>query len=116
MGKNKKQQPPASQVSAVKPASLFVYDTLNTHHVQRTVWGEVKTGASFVLNDYELKVYANNVFYIEKRLGETVSGKKYQLTEQQLKDTDWFESEAYERELIRQNGVAINIYRKVKGK
>lgn len=67
------------------------------HSVQRNLWGEAKTGTPTVLNDYELKMYTNFIFYIEKKLGERVSGKVYELTPEQLAATDKYETEAYKR-------------------
>lgn len=97
-----------------KLTKLFVYDMLNTHHVQRTIWGEAKTGAPFILDNYELKAYANGTFYIEKKIGERVSGKLYELNEDQLKDTDWYETESYERKSATQNVISFEFYIKVK--
>lgn len=96
------------------PKRLFVFDNLNIHSYQREYWKEVKMGIPFVLLDYELKAYENGVQYIEKKMGESVSGKVYELTEEQLKETDWYETENNERVPVTQDGKGIEIYRKVK--
>jgi hypothetical protein len=129
IGKNKKQKKlekaikveevatkPPLGVTTVKTTkkTIFVYDMLNTHHVQRTIWGEAKSGAPYILNDYELKAYANGTLYVEKKLGERVSGKLYELTDDQLKDTDWYETESYERARGYQDKISFEFYRKVK--
>jgi hypothetical protein len=42
-------------------------------------------------------MYSNFIFYIERKLGERVSGKVYELTPEQLEATDRYETDAYQR-------------------
>lgn len=93
-----------------RPNMLFAYGTLNIHDVQRSLWGEAKSGKPFVLDDYELKMYENNIFYIERKLGERVSGKLYELTDEQMEVTDWYEGKAYDKTTIRQNDDVVLTY------
>lgn len=86
---------------------LFAYGTLNVHSIQRAVWGEAKEGKCGHIYDHELKIYSNNIFYLERKPGESVAGKVYELTEEELKATDKYETDAYERVTIRgENGNA----------
>jgi hypothetical protein len=84
------------------------------HHIQRSIWGEIKSGAPYVLDDYELLMYANNVLYVDKRMGERTSGKLYSLTEEQLKQTDLYYGEDYERVTVTQDKQTFEIYRRMK--
>lgn len=80
---------------------LFCYGTLNVHEIQRSLWGERMSGKPFVLQSFELKMWPEStIFYIERKPGEQVVGKIYNLTEEQLKRTDVYESAAYRRETI----------------
>ena len=61
--------------------TLFCYGTLNVHDVQRQIWGEAKEGITGVLADYELKLWSgSSICYVEKKIGEKVVGKAYELT------------------------------------
>lgn len=85
--------------------TLFCYGTLNVHEIQRMIWGEAMEGQDVVLADYELKLWPNSmIMYVEKRIGEKTVGKAYELTDEQLKATDKFESDAYKRITIRAVG------------
>lgn len=95
--------------------ALFCYGTLNIHDVQRRLWGESKSGKPFVLNDHELKMYDNNIFYVVRKMGEQVSGKVYNLSKEQIEATDWYEGGAYERAVIMQDKEAISTYIQAKG-
>lgn len=82
--------------------TLFCYGTLNVHDIQREIWGEAMEGVTGVLNDYELKRWAGSaILYVERRVGERVVGKAYDLTKEQLEATDAFETDMYTRETIR---------------
>jgi gamma-glutamylcyclotransferase (GGCT)/AIG2-like uncharacterized protein YtfP len=77
---------------------LFCYGTLNVHAVQRELWGEAKEGLPSSILDYELKMWPETtVFYVERKPGERVAGKVYELTEEQLAATDSYETSAYMR-------------------
>lgn len=77
---------------------LFCYGTLNIHDVQRSVWGEPKEGFMGRLLDFELKMWPKTtIFYVEPRLGETVVGKMYEITDEQMKKTDKYEGKSYKR-------------------
>lgn len=81
---------------------LFCYGTLNVHEIQRALWGEAKEGEYGRLLDYELKLWPNSsIFYVERKPGESVSGKMYELTELQLKRTDAYEGPAYKRVTVK---------------
>lgn len=71
---------------------------MNVHDIQRGLWGEAKSGAPKVLNHYELMLWPNSaIFYIRRNVGERVSGKIYELTDEQLEATDHYETDAYKR-------------------
>lgn len=81
--------------------TLFCYGTLNIHEVQRVVWGEAMEGVTGILPDYELKLWAgSSIMYVDKKIGEQVVGKAYELTKEQLEATDKFETDMYKRERI----------------
>ena len=89
---------------------LFSYGTLNLEEVQRYLWGEAKRGRVKQLNDYRLNSYNNNIMFITKEFGETVAGKVYQLTPEQMERTDRYEGDAYERKLVRIDDESVYIY------
>lgn len=117
MGKNKHKKvevksttttPPPAKAEDTTPyrskaglTTLFCYGTLNVHDVQRSVWGEAKEGSDGILLDYELKLWGGSaIMYVEKKIGESVVGKAYDLTKEQLEATDKFETEMYKRETV----------------
>lgn len=89
---------------------LFSYGTLNLHDVQSWLWSEEKQGRATVLNDYRLDAYESGIYYIEKEFGETVAGKVYEITDEQLKRTDAYEGNAYSRENVTIDGEIVNVY------
>lgn len=55
-------------------------------------------GRDALLRNYELRLWPNSaIFYIERKPGESVVGKVYELTQEQLDRTDLYEGEAYKR-------------------
>lgn len=91
--------------------TLFCYGTLNVHDVQRGIWGEAKEGKTGVLTDYELKLWAgSSIVYVEKKIGERVVGKSYELTDEQLRATDVFESNMYKRTTITVGTKSCDVY------
>lgn len=93
---------------------IFAYGTLNLHEIQDWLWGEQKQGKVAKLQDYQLNMYDSGIYYIQKEFGETVAGKIYELTEEQLKRTDAYEGKAYERELVNIEGELVNVYVRAK--
>lgn len=89
---------------------LFSYGTLNLHEVQSYLWGEEKQGKVKQLNDYRLNVYQSGIYYIDKEFGETVAGKVYELTDEQLERTDQYEGSSYKREKVTIDGDIVNVY------
>lgn len=95
---------------------LFCYGTLNIHSIQRAIWGEAKDGKTGRILDYELKMFpGSTIFYVERKLGECVAGKVYELTDDQLKSTDMYEGKGYKRVSLLKNGIAdVEVYVAVK--
>ena len=93
---------------------VFAYDTLNLHPVQSWLWGEEKQGRVKQLDDYRLNTYDSGIYYIEKEFGETVAGKVYELTDEQLKRTDAYGGAAYTREQVTVDGELVNVYVRIK--
>lgn len=89
---------------------VFAYGTLNLHEVQSWLWGEEKQGRVKQLDDYRLNCYNSGIYYITKEFGETVAGKVYELTDEQLKSTDQYEGAAYTREQVTIDGEIVNVY------
>lgn len=89
---------------------VFSYGTLNLHDVQNWLWGEEKNGKVKQLNDYRLNTYDNGIYYITKEFGETVAGKVYEITDEQLERTDSYEGKAYTREKVTIDGDIVNVY------
>lgn len=89
---------------------VFAYGTLNLHEVQSWLWGEEKQGRVKQLDDYKLSCYDSGIYYITKEFGETVAGKVYELTDEQLKRTDQYEGAAYTREKVTIDGEIVNVY------
>lgn len=89
---------------------IFSYGTLNLHHIQYGLWGETKSGKVSKLDNYELKVFQNGIYYVEKNFGETVAGKVYELTKEQLEATDHYETEAYVKHEVEINGEKVLVY------
>lgn len=98
-GKEKPDEPPATKKYEGKN-KLFAYGTLNIHSVQRWLWGEQKEGKVAGLIDYELDRYSNNILFINRKVGESVAGKVYELTDEQLDATDSYEGEMYTRQQV----------------
>lgn len=94
---------------------LFAYGTLNLRDVQRWLWGETKQGRVAKLDDYQLNAYDNGIYYIDKKFGETVAGKIYELTEEQLESTDRYEGKSYVKDMVNINGETVNVYIRNKG-
>lgn len=63
-------------------------------------------GVPYVLNDYELKAFSTGAFFVERKLGERVSGKLYELTPKQIEDTGWYLGEEFESKNMFQGKVA----------
>lgn len=89
---------------------VFAYGTLNLSYVQMHLWGEEKQGRVRQLDDYKLHSYPSGIYYIDKEFGETVAGKVYELTDEQLKATDRYEGSAYSREQVTIYGKIVNVY------
>lgn len=91
---------------------LFAYGLLNVHEIQRELWGEAKEGACGRIYDYELKLWPKTqIFYAEPKPGESIAGKVYELTDEQLERTDKFESDAYKRVALKRTGEAdVQVY------
>jgi len=89
---------------------IFSYGTLNLHEVQDWLWNEEKQGRVKQLNDYRLNTYPSGIYYITKEFGETVAGKVYEISDDQLKRTDAYEGNAYEREVVTIDGELVNVY------
>lgn len=84
---------------------IFCYGTLNVHEIQRQLWGEAKQGQTAHVRNYELKMWpSSTIFYIEKKVGESVPGKVYTLNDEQLKATDAYETAAYKRVRVSEPG------------
>lgn len=118
MGKNKqkeKKKATTTQTPLVRPKKVFIYNTLNTHEKQREIWEEVKEGKAFALDNYELRMFDTNEFYIVKKFGSQVAGKLYELTDEQMKATDWFMGEEFENFNATQEGTFFSSYRLIKG-
>ena len=80
---------------------LFCYGTLNVHAIQRELWGEAKDGVAGVLMDYEVKCWDSSaILYVEKCMGEKVSGIIYDITTDQIRQSDLYEGSEYERVFI----------------
>ena len=58
--------------------------------------------------------YSEGIYYIDKEFGETVAGKVYELTDEQLKATDSYEGKAYTREKVTIDGEIVNVYVRAK--
>lgn len=81
---------------------VFCYGKLNVKDVQRAVWQEPKEGVHGRLIDYEMKLWPEtDIPYVEYRIGETVVGKTYDLSEEQLARTDAFHTDSYKRITLR---------------
>ena len=89
---------------------VFAYGTLNLSDVQAWLWGEEKQGRVKQLDDYKLHSYPSGIYYIDKEFGETVAGKVYELTDEQLIATDRYEGSAYSRERVTIDGEIVNVY------
>lgn len=89
---------------------IFAYGTLNLHDTQRWLWGEAKQGTVAQLDDYELNCYASGIYYLDKKFGETVAGKIYDLTPEQLEATDGYEGKAYVKDYANINGKVVMVY------
>lgn len=114
MVKNKKHKK-KTETPLIRAKKIFVYNTLNTHGKQREVWDEIKEGKPFVLNDYELRMFDTNEFYVVKKYGSQVAGKLYELTDEQIKATDWFMGEEFESFNATQDGTFFSSYKLIKG-
>ena len=99
-----------SKITANTINRIFAYGTLNLHDIQQWLWNEQKSGSVARLDDFELNVYPSGIYYIEKRFGETVAGKIYELTPEQMKRTDAYEGKAYTREIVNIEGQLVNVY------
>ena len=93
---------------------VFAYGTLNLSDVQTWLWGEEKQGKVKQLDDYKLHSYPSGIYYITKEFGDTVAGKVYELTDEQLKATDGYEGNAYTRERVTIDGEIVNVYVRAK--
>lgn len=71
----------------VEVNKVFIYDKLNAHSEQDKVWGEGKNGLPYIVEDYELLAIKNDLV-AHKRLGERLTGKLYQLNDDQLQATE----------------------------
>lgn len=100
-----------TKISTLYPKTkLFCYGTLNLHRVQQYLWGESMQGKPITLYNFELKAWqSSNIFYIERKPGETVVGKVYELDSKQLSATDDYEGEMYERITIKGDVVSEDI-------
>lgn len=78
-------------------ARLFCYGTLNLHSFQTMVWGEQMHGKVQELQNHKLGIFDSGYFYVDKEFGESVAGKVYKLTDEQLEATDKYEGPSYER-------------------
>lgn len=88
---------------------VFSYGVLNRPSVQKQVWREVKEGAPDVLEGY-VKKHAGKIPFLTNGDGE-VEGMVYELDEQQLKDTDLYESDFYQRKKVTlKSGVKAWVY------
>ncbi len=121
MGKNKKKWKKMNSTVVTKPQTeytrkyegktlLFCYGTLNLHSVQEYLWGESKSGTVAALPDYELRSYENNIFYLVKKFGESVAGKVYELTDEQLAATDGYEGKYYKKEQVKLSDKVVYVY------
>lgn len=107
----KKEEDITPHRNTIGLTTLFCYGTLNVHDVQRRIWGEAKEGKTVVLNDYELKLWAgSSIVYVDRKVGERVSGKAYDLTKEQIESTDVFESTMYERKTIKNEKGTFDVY------
>lgn len=94
----------------VERTGLFNFGSLNVHVVQEIVLGETVQGLPFTLEDFELRMFTNNIFFIERKLGESVVGRIYQLTEDQLKSLDEYMTDKYKREDVEQGTEKFQTY------
>lgn len=94
----------------VETTGLFNFGSLNIHAIQQDVWGETMQGVPFTLEDYELKMFSDNIFFIERKLGESVVGRIYQLTDDQFTALDAYMTDKYKREDIAQGGKKFQTY------
>lgn len=90
--------------------NIFCYGTLNIGEVQDALWGERKTGEVAELKDYQLRMYTNNIFFLRKKFGETVAGKVYSLTPEQLEATNKYEGRAYKLAYENIDGKLVGVY------
>ena len=109
MGKKYKGEVPPTRTYGGK-TKVFAYGTLMLHDIQVMLWGETMSGHPAFLLDYELRSYRSNIFYIVKKFGETVSGKIYELTKEQLEATDAYEGGAYERVQVKIGDSLVQTY------
>jgi len=110
MGKHKKWQDNQPTKKYESKTNVFCYGTLNLHPVQQHLWGEAMSGVVTTLPDYELHSYDSNIFYVVKKFGETVAGKVYALTDEQLQATDRYEGAWYKREQIKVGDKIVYVY------
>lgn len=67
---------------------VFIYEFLNVHSIQKDIWGSSKSGKPYVLEGYELMANKDYELYIKRKIAERTIGKLYELTDEQLKETD----------------------------
>jgi gamma-glutamylcyclotransferase (GGCT)/AIG2-like uncharacterized protein YtfP len=90
---------------------LLIYDALNTHELQRKVWGEAKEGAPTTLLDHELRLWPETeIEYVAVMPGATIIGKVYNVSDKQLKDTDAYYTNEYERRTFKTKTSEFEIY------
>lgn len=99
-----------AEIEGEKVNKLFNFGTLNIHLVQTDIWGETKQGKPFTLQDFELQQLVDNNFFISKKLGESVVGRMYEITDAQLKATDSYEGKGYTRIEVEQDGETFSTY------
>lgn len=95
---------------AVNTTELFHFGTMNVHVIQEHVLGETLQGVPFTLNDFELKMFSDNIFFIERKLGESVVGRVYTLTDEHLAKMDEYMTDKYKREDIEQGTKTFQTY------
>lgn len=87
---------------------VFAYGTLHHDSIQRYLWGETKEGETATLKDFE----RTSGITIKRSPGHNIPGAIYELTPDQLKQTDLYEGcpHSYTREQELVNGESTWVY------
>jgi len=96
------------------PRKLFIYGTLREPAVQRELWQRVVEGVPDALRDHErvaVTLLGKTYPDLAVSSGSEVEGVVVELTDEELKSADDYETAAYERrEMVLASGAAADVY------